>query len=68
MALSVSGSVPLALPGGEAQAVHKLAPAPDALLARTPGTKGEIAFAQHKHGSKTPAFWKETKRAFGGKK
>lgn len=67
MALSVSGSVPLALPGGEAQTVHKLAPAPDALLARTPA-KGEIAFAQHKHGMKTPAFWKPSKRAFGGKK
>lgn len=67
MGLSVSGSVPLALPGGEAQVVKKAGPAPDALLMRTPA-KAEIAFAQHKHGSKTPAFWQETKRAFGGKK
>lgn len=66
MALSVSGSVPLALPGGEGQAVKKIAPAPDALLARTPA-KAEIAFGQHKHGTKTPAFWKESKRAFGKK-
>ncbi len=66
MGLSVSGSVPLALPGGEAQTVRKVAPAPAALLMRTPA-KAEIAFAQHKHGSKTPAFWKESKRAFGKK-
>lgn len=66
MGLSVSGSVPLALPGGEDQVAKKAAPAPDALLARTPA-KAEVAFAQHKHGSKTPAFWKESKRAFGKK-
>jgi len=66
MALTVSGSVPLALPGGEAQAVKRTAPAPDALLARTPA-KAEIAFAPHKHGTKTPAFWKQSKRAFGKK-
>jgi hypothetical protein len=67
MGLSPSGAVPLALPGGEAQAVKKTAPAPDALLMRTPA-KSEIAFAQHKRGTKTPAFWKESKKAFGGKK
>jgi hypothetical protein len=68
MGLTTSGSVPLALPGGEAQAVKKPAPAPDALLMRTPA-KGEIAFPSHKKGIKTPAFWKE-KKAFGkdGKK
>jgi hypothetical protein len=67
MGLSVSGSVPLALPGGEAQTVKKTAPAPDALLMRTPA-KAEIAFPPRKKGTKTPAFWKESKRAFGGKK
>jgi hypothetical protein len=66
MGLTPSGAVPLALPGGEAQAVKKVAPAPDALLARTPA-KAEVAFAQHKHGAKTPAFRKETKKAFGKK-
>lgn len=65
MGLSPSGSDPLALPGGEAQ-VDKPAASPAApLLLRTPA-KGEIAFAGHK--KKAPAFWKETKRAFGGKK
>lgn len=66
MGLSVSGSVPLALPGGEAQAVKPNAAPASPLLLSTPA-KGEIAFAGHK--KKAPAFWKETKRAFsGGKK
>lgn len=64
MALSVSGSVPLALPGGEAQ-IDKPPASPVApLLLRTPA-KSEIAFASHK--KKTPAFWKESKHAFGKK-
>lgn len=66
MGLSVSGSVPLALPGGQAQVDKPPAAAASPLLLRTPA-KGEIAFAGHK--KKTPAFWKETKKAFsGGKK
>lgn len=65
MALSISGSVPLALPGGEAQVDKAPAPAASPLLLRTPA-KSEIAFAGHK--KKAPAFWKETKKAFGGKK
>jgi hypothetical protein len=64
MALTPSGAVSLALPGGEAQVAKKVAPAPDALLLRTPA-KAEIAFAGHK--KKQPAFWKESKRAFGKK-
>jgi hypothetical protein len=67
MGLSPSGAVPLALPGGEALAVKPVAAPATPLLMRTPGTKSEIAFAQHKHGNKTPAFWKVTKRAFGKK-
>lgn len=68
MGVTVSGNVPLALPGGEAQAVKKPAPAPEALLMRTPA-KADIAFPAHKKGTKTPAFWKE-KKAYGkdGKK
>lgn len=66
MGLSVSGSVPLALPGGQAQVDKPPAAAASPLLLRTPA-KGEIAFAGHK--KKAPAFWKETKKAFsGGKK
>lgn len=65
MALSVSGSVPLALPGGEAQVDKPVAAAAKPLLMATPA-RGEIAFQGHK--KKAPAFWKETKRAFGGKK
>lgn len=65
MALSVSGSVPLALPGGQAQVDKPPAAAASPLLLRTPA-KSEIAFAGHK--KKTPAFWKETKHAFGGGK
>ena len=65
MGLSVSGSVPLALPGGQAQVDKSPAPAAAPLLMRTPA-KGEVAFAGHK--KKAPAFWKETKKAFGGKK
>lgn len=65
MGLTPSGAVPLALPGGEAQAVKKPAPAPDALLTRTPA-KAEIAFSPHKKKQQS-AFWKESKRAFGKK-
>lgn len=65
MALSVSGSVPLALPGGQAQVDKPPAATASPLLLRTPA-KAEIAFAGHK--KKAPAFWKESKRAFGGKK
>jgi hypothetical protein len=65
MALSASGSVPLALPGGEAKVDKPVAAPASPLLLRTPA-KSEIAFAGQK--KKTPAFWKETKRAFGAKK
>lgn len=65
MALSVSGSVPLALPGGEAQVDKPNASPAKPLLMATPA-KGEIAFSGHK--KKAPAFWKETKHAFGGGK
>jgi hypothetical protein len=65
MALSPSGAVPLALPGGEAQVDRPVAAPASPLLLRTPA-KAEIAFAGHK--KKAPAFWKESKRAFGGKK
>lgn len=65
MALNPSGAVPLALPGGEAQVDRPNAAPSSPLLLRTPA-KAEIAFAGHK--KKQPAFWKETKKAFGGKK
>lgn len=64
MGLSPSGSVPLALPGGEAQVDRPAASPASPLLLRTPA-KAEIAFAGHK--KKTPAFWKESKHAFGKK-
>jgi hypothetical protein len=54
----------LALPGGEAQVDRPTASPASPLLLRTPA-KAEIAFAGHK--KKQPAFWKESKRAFGKK-
>lgn len=65
MGLTTSGSVPLALPGGEAQDSKKAGPAPDPLLMRTPA-KADVAFSPHKK-KQQPAFWKQSKRAFGKK-
>ena len=62
MGLSPSGTVPLALPGGAAQASQPAAPAATPLLARAPAAKGAIAFQGHKKNK--PAFWKESKKAF----
>jgi hypothetical protein len=58
------GNMPMALPGGEAQASRPPKAASKPLLLRTPA-KSQIAFSEGRKGaSKTPAFWKASKRAF----
>lgn len=58
----VEGSVPAALPGGQAMASRPAQPPGRPLLLRTPA-RAEIAFAGG-HKSEAPAFWKTTKKAF----